>query len=228
MRFNGNPGGPPAGNTACHIHFDNRFGIIGLIWLHFSIKHHWQLMAVAIISIAFGLVNPFGMMNLLSPLIILKSAAWRRVSEWRPIWVKTDFGDIREFIVFICLFLLLFSLQLVWKTASSGKSAPKHNSNLAIRPKKNTGTINAQSLFDWSFGIILILLAAFSRRLIPLAILLLAPVLALQFRRLIYQTRKQWLIPALGIIVLALTFILFRQDLRVYASDYPHLNPEYI
>lgn len=184
-----------------------------------SIKLHWQLIAGTIISIALGAVNPFGIMNLAIPLIMLKSAAWRRVSEWQPIWVKTDFGEIWEFIAFICLFILLLCLQLVWKTASPGKHNP------ATRTNKNAGTINAQSLFDWSFGVILILFAAFSRRLIPLAIISLTPVLALQFWKLVFKTRKQWLIPAFGIILLALTCILFGQDLRIYASDYPHLNP---
>ena len=190
-----------------------------------SLKYHWQLMVVAIIAIAFGLVNPFGMKNLLVPLVMLKNPVWRRVSEWQPLWVKTDFGEIWGAIVFIGLFLLLFCLQKVWETVSSGKSALRHNPNLATRLKENTGKINARSLFDWSLGIILVLFAVFSRRLIPLAIPLLAPVLALQLWRLIDQTRKQWLISALGIIVLVLTSILFRQDLRIYASDYPHLNP---
>lgn len=156
--------------------------IIGFIltgvWLAYQLAAFWQQhrpdgwrRAAHLAGAAGGAValsawlNPFGVDNLLHPLEMIREPFWRSIVEWTPSWEQDGFGSTWGFFLVVGGLGVLAVLQLTGRASPPGDPED---------PASGTETGNV----NWWAALTLILLALFSRRLIPVALIGSVPVLA--------------------------------------------------
>jgi hypothetical protein len=106
-----------------------------------DIRRNWQSATASIVAVLLaGYANPFGTTNLTEPFKMIKDNIWRNVAEWLPIWIKADFGSVWEFIMVLIIIIVLFVINYVISTISTGKkpisSKQKKSKKLAQKGNK--------------------------------------------------------------------------------------------
>lgn len=177
------------------------------IWT--SIKRYWQLAAGAAVSILLaGLTSPFGFVNLTHFFIVAESKYWREVPEWLPIWVEKGFGSTWEFITIMLFMVMLLSFRLMSTQTETTKKSSKHrlvkDNHLEIR------------IFDMILVSVAVIMAANSRRFIPLAMLISLPVIASQIWWLVRTTRLRMISIILSCILFIFSGVKLYNTIQYY------------
>jgi hypothetical protein len=132
-----------------------------------------QYSASAVLAIAgAGLVNPYGMKNLTYFFIVTNSTWKNSTTEWAPVWTWQSYGDVTGFLFFVILILFVICLRVL---LTRKKPVLKE----FISSFRNSEKIDF-IIFETASSIILIIMAVFSRRFIPSALILLTFILARQ------------------------------------------------
>jgi hypothetical protein len=180
-------------------------------------KQYWQPMAAMVLAVLLAaFVNPFGPVNLIHPLVMLSQSAWLNVAEWQPIWGVIRFGSVGEFVfvIIIIIGISLWRLKIVHQKAGTQKQSWWSRERLTA---PNSGII----LFEVILFLVVVCMAVASRRFIPMALLLMAPVLAMQIWWLIGVMRSSWVIAILGVIILIMAYSQFDYSRHFYAPNNP-------
>lgn len=180
----------------------------------------WPLPAALVGSVALAaFANPYGPRNLTLPLTIL-DPAWQKLNEWQPLIASTPFGTTWEFIVTMSILAALLLLRL---TGIPGipASAPK-------RPTLGSAAIGA---FDVILAAVVINMTFRARRFVPLSIIVVAPMVAVQLQWLLNSlglSRRQWAVAIPGAALLVPVLLHGYELTRFYASDNPRHRNETI
>jgi hypothetical protein len=182
-----------------------------------GVNKYWQVAAGALAAtLLAGFANPFGLKNLSHPFLIATSKSWQlAITEWKPLWDDLGFDGVREFIIVISLLAVLFILrQIILRL-----QAAKRGSKTKLGPAQISVIV-----FETGLTFVSVIMAVQSRRFIPLALLIIAPVFAMHLWWLVRSIRRQWLIAVLsGIILIYGAFHLYF-ICRYYAPDNPTLT----
>jgi hypothetical protein len=186
--------------------------------LRMAVKKLWPLPAGVIGSVALAaFVNPFGLISLTFPFAIL-APAWQKLHEWQPLLSNTPFGTTWEFFIAIGILggLLLFRLAGI----------PGVPASFLRRP---TLEQVFQTLFDLTLAGVVIYMTFKARRFVPLAVIVMAPFLAMQIQwlaGLLARVHRMLGIAFLGAagIALVVPLLMHANALRWY---YDSNNPLY-
>lgn len=180
-------------------------------------KRNWQVITAPVVAaLLAAFANPFGPVNLTHPLVMLSQSAWLNVAEWQPIWGVIRFGSVWEFIFVIIITISIILWRL--KTVNRERDTQKQSWWSRERPTvPNSGIM----LFEVIFFLVVVCMAVASRRFIPIALLLVAPILAMQIWWLIGVMRSQWVIAVLGVMILIMAYSQFDYSRHFYAPNNP-------
>lgn len=163
-----------------------------------KLKRNWIFFVVTILAIIFSFVlSPFGITNILHPFIIAKSEFWKTISEWRPVWDINGFGSINEFLVIIFSIYILIIILLISVLIKKSIKDIKFT-NIAEIPEMN------KLVFDILMLFVVTVMALNSRRFIPLAFIITAPLLSRLIGIITAKTKLNCII-ILSIISIALS-----------------------
>jgi hypothetical protein len=167
---------------------------------------HYSSSAILAVAGA-GLINPYGLKNL-TYFFIVTSSTWKNsTAEWSPVWASQSYGDAIGFICLIIILAVLILLRFI---------IIKKNSRFSelITRIMNSAKLDLM-LFESAASFLLILMALFSRRFIPPALIVLTFILAQQILWLAGQKPGRY---AFALIIL-ITFIYSTYNL-VYIDQY--------
>jgi hypothetical protein len=151
----------------------------------------WSMIVAAIVAAAgTALLNPFGVWNVQLPFRAAGEPAWRNIREWLPVFSE-DFPTPWLFLVPVGVLLASFLARLV---VNGMRRTPRNPERLA------------EFLFEILVVAGVLVMTFQARRYIPLAAVVLAPLLARQLTWVL--SPRRWVIPtalvALGLVVGAL------------------------
>lgn len=199
-------------------------------------KRNWRLIAATILAVLLsGFVNPFGIINLTMPFLMLAEKYWRNVAEWQPIFGENfAFGTVWEFLLISSgiIVLSLYRLIIIRRnTLAAVREQPlvakeRRLTQLVGKPDPVPASNAGVIVFELLLFLILVLMALESRRFIPLALVLLIPVLGMQLWWLTSLARSRWVLIILGLMILIITGSQISHVLRYYNPDNPLSNPE--
>jgi hypothetical protein len=177
-----------------------------------GLMKYWRLLAAWIVAVLLaGIANPFGWANLTFPFGYMSQSSWRKVIEWNPIWSSASFGSVWEFIILSAL-LLFLSLFRFFREKPILKS-PEN-------PQRDWNQVGL-AVFDLLLCGIMILMAVVSRRFIPVALLLITPMLALGIWRLVELKNARWFMTLVMLSILFLAGIRGFNNWRYYTPSNP-------
>jgi hypothetical protein len=180
-------------------------------------KPYIQLILASIATLLLtGFVTPFGLDNLIHPLTMLFQNAWRNVAEWKPIWSPIPFGSVWEYIIITSIIIIISVTRLV-----ASIRAAKLQGQSWWGPNGETWENTGLILFEVMLFIIVTFMAVTSRRFIPMALLLAAPVLALQVWWMMRVLQIRWLLVVLGLMIVIMTYTQFDYNRHFYAPENP-------
>jgi hypothetical protein len=143
----------------------------------------WPVEVGALGSVALAtFANPYGPRNLTFPFTVL-GLAWQR--EWQPLLAKTDFGSTWELFMAVGLLIGLLLLRTI--------GIPGVRASHPSKPRLDQ---LGMTLFDVALTGVVLYMAFRARRFVPLAVIVMAPLLAVQI---------QWLVHVLGTVHRALS-----------------------
>jgi hypothetical protein len=138
----------------------------------------WPMEVGVLGSVALAaVITPFGPTNLTFPFTI-RDPAWQPLSEWQPLLAKAEFGSTWELFVAMGLLIGLLLLRVL------GIPGVR-----ASRPGKPSLAQVSMAAFDLVLTGVLLYMTFTARRFVPLAVMLTAPLLAVQI---------EWLVRSLG------------------------------
>jgi hypothetical protein len=141
------------------------------------------LLAATVTAVTLAaLATPFPIANLTHPLVVARSPLWRTVAEWEPVFGATPnvFGTIWEFLLFVGILAGVTVLRAV-AALRSGR-----------RAVEGAPDAIAMALFDACSAVLLVAMAMRARRFIPVAIVLLTPLLAAELQEIVGR-RRRWM-----------------------------------
>lgn len=149
----------------------------------------WLLAGTAVVTIIPAIFSPFGLENLVHPLIIATGEdgkIWRDVIEWKPISDPNGFGNAGSYIVFLWILLGSFITWLGLFFARPSLPQPRKR-----RQRTNTAEMPWAKIDLAQLGIIVItvMMSIKSRRFIFLGGVVLAPFLAAMAQQIINMVR---------------------------------------
>lgn len=132
-----------------------------------------------------GVVTPFGFMNLLEPFAIAQGAGWHDVPEWRPLWAEANYDSTWGFFALLGALALLLALggagargsvpNTARADARGGRGARDARDARVQAPGAGPATA---TLFLVTLALLTLAMAVGARRFVPLALVVLAPLLA--------------------------------------------------
>ncbi|HEX3047579.1 MAG TPA: hypothetical protein VHY08_22700 [Bacillota bacterium] len=181
-----------------------------------GLLRYWQFLAawVAAVLLA-GIATPFGWANLTFPFGMLSQSSWRQVAEWQPIWTNAPFGSVWEFIVLAALLLILSLYNFLKRTTLRKEESRSRWEQL--------GPV----VFDFLLCGIMIVMAIVSRRFIPLALLLITPMLAvgiwrwIEIRGVMRARAHAWWMTLIMLSALILAGVRVYDNWRYYSPNNP-------
>ncbi len=188
-----------------------------------AVLEYWPLLVAPLVAILLaGLVTPFGPENLTHPFIMARSKEWRNVREWQPlvafkdgrlIMVGGKFGSAWEFFTVIGTFLSLVVLRLsAWIAFARDKR------------KGMSAKQIADVLFNCALAGMVIFMALKARRFVPLAMILMGPMLAVHLGWLLWAKRYYLPTVIVGALLIIPVWFLTRGNM----SRYSPINPFFI
>lgn len=168
----------------CNLHggFVFGLGVLGLLAGFSVVSVWWPKLAVgalrwrhavpvaAAAGVAAVVTSPYRLSNLTHPLEVsagAHAAQWRQVSEWRPLLDATGVGQTAPYLAFLAVATVLLAVGLPGMVRAPGK------------PEGPTGRRTVGRVwFDLALVLVAIGMSFASRRFVPLAAIVLAPVLA--------------------------------------------------
>ena len=134
--------------------------------------------ALALSVAAAAFVNPFGVANLMHPFVVAAHPAWRSVAEWVPLFggTPTGFGSRVEECVFAGLLAVLVVLRVV--VGRRGEPPVPGRSAYDATVVATDAPPRTRALFDVATALVVAVMAVQARRFVPLALVVLAPLLA--------------------------------------------------
>ncbi len=172
----------------------------------------WAPAAVAAASlVAAAFLNPFGVANLTYPLTYVAAPEWRSINEWQP----AGFAPARDPSSLWEVAILLATVILVglWRILRKRE---------AVSPGGRPGTPVQLVLFDSGLFVLMAAMAFSARRFIPLALLVLAPLAAIQVDEVLARVRS-W-VPIAAALALTVPLVPFTAWV---AARYSRDNPRF-
>ncbi len=176
----------------------------------------WFFATVAAVALA-ALANPYGVENLTHPFIVARSPVWQNVAEWAPIFADSRFAaHLSTWEPFAVLAVLVLALAVRIAATTAGR---RHDSTAAGDQRLAT------VLFDAVLVATTLVMALRSRRFVPLALLAMAPPLAVQCAWLLRVLPRR--APAIISLVLLAPALMLGYGLAMrYRPDNPLFPPE--
>jgi len=171
-------------------------------------KRYWHYAAGALLSTLCLIINPFGLDNLKYTFTAFNSSLSQSTPEWKPIWVKASFGTVIEFIVLIIFIIVLVLIRMLLLKKIEGNNVKE-----LIFNRQDINVI----VFEVLLSSYVVLMAINSRRFIPLALIIMTPILGRQLLWLIQLTSWKWITAALSCIVLVFASFLAYNNLPLYS-----------
>ncbi len=173
----------------------------------------WPLLAATGAAVLVAAVaNPFGIANITHPLVVAREPIWRQIDEWRPLLASsaTPFGTEWEFLIVVALWLG----ALLARTLGS------------VARRDGASRVMSLAVFDIASGVLVILMVLQARRFVPLAVLVLAPPIAMQLDAILAGARSRALLVAIAAALLVPPALLARPLVMRYRSDNPLYDRE--
>jgi hypothetical protein len=196
-----------------------------------GLRRTWPLAAGTLAATVLSMVSPFGVENLTHPFLIAGSEKWRQVSEWRPLLDESSrFGTKWEFLTVLGVLVGVLAIRgvllaLAGARSSAGGRAKELSSPPVARSRRPMGTWAFEALLS----AVVIAMAFKSRRFVPLALVVLAPVVALQIDRLLSRLPRAVDTAAFAAVAVAVAIpaVMFGRTLSTYyRSNHPTLPDE--
>ncbi len=183
---------------------------LGVAWrrqgLRQAVRRLWPLPAAfACALVLAGVLTPFGTENLTHPLVVWREETWRSVAEWQPPLAPefigsavlrsvldslgflalpdVPFGTIGEYLV-----LLGVTCGLVVAQAILRRGRPR----VRGEPEREAGDALAVTLLTWMLAVLVVWMGFSARRFIPLAMVMLTPILARSLQGLLAVRLRTW------------------------------------
>jgi hypothetical protein len=169
----------------------------------------WPLWACAAACTAAAAISPFGIQNLTHPFLVISSAAWRDVNEWRPL-LESPLPIPWGFFAALGLAILLAALRGLDHLRQPRPVRRGNQPTSALRTWLFTGLLST----------VVVIMAFQSWRLVPTAVLVLAAPLASSLAHLTQRFGRKAL-AGLSACVLAGALLLLRQNLVAYWPTNP-------
>lgn len=192
-----------------------------------ALRTCWQCWAALGAAVALaGLANPFGLENLTHPLVVAQSEQWRQVPEWRPVW-QSGYGRTVEFVAA----LVVLAVVGAWRglAALAALRAGAHIKGGSRTPKPTADNREQRARAGGLAVYHGVLLAATlhmafsSRRFVPLAMVVMAPLLAAGLQWAV-QRRLAWLPWAMAAVLSLPAGWLMWANARIYSPDNPTMT----
>jgi hypothetical protein len=154
-------------------------------------------LAASLAAAAF--LNPFGITNLTHPFVVAAHPAWRTVAEWVPLFggPATSFGSRWEECVFAGVLLALVVARLVVARRGSQEAHRRSTyDETVIAPQEEP---RGRALFDVAAALVVVVMAVRARRFVPLALVVLAPLLAAELEWWQRRLASSWPSRALAV-----------------------------
>ena len=177
-------------------------GLLAL-WTAFAVVTDRHARPAAIAALAASLasaafLNPFGIANLTHPFVVAAQPAWRTVAEWMPLFgAPVSFGSRWEACAFAGLLALSTVARLVVgrRDTAEAHRASAHDATVVAAPAPPRGRV----LFDVAATLVVVVMAVRARRFVPLALVVLAPLLAAQLQWWQHRVTSPWLTRVLAL-----------------------------
>jgi hypothetical protein len=171
-----------------------------------SLRRYWPLLAAPLAAVVLaGLAGPFGIKNLTHPLVVARSEVWRGISEWRSVFVEAPFGTTWEFFAATGLLVALTLIRFGFgRRGEARKDGP-------------SGVVP----FEVLLALVAIAMACQARRFVPVALIVIGPLLAGQVQWATRAAKAPWLVIALALGLAMPTGLLWRNNSRRYDPDNP-------
>jgi heme/copper-type cytochrome/quinol oxidase subunit 2 len=195
--------------------------VIGRLAGRHTVNSWPPVLAFVLAVLLAGFANPFGIQNLTLPLSVAGNAAWRQVTEWRPVFGGGGavFPTPWPFLIIGGLVVMLGIVHFI--TTRARKDDTEDNGaarRVPIRP--------AVLVFEVLLVVAVLVLAFQARRFIPLASVVLAPLLAVQLEWVLRPRRRA--VPTLAVSAIAVALVVINHQwlLRYYDPDNPRRPAE--
>lgn len=134
--------------------------------------------AAAVATLLAGVVTPFGFMNLLEPFAIAGGAGWHDVPEWRPLWAQANYDSTWGFFALLGALALLLALGGAGVRNAAGEGARGGRGGRDARAAAGGAGPATATLFLMALALLTLAMAVGARRFVPLALVVLAPLVA--------------------------------------------------
>lgn len=158
---------------------------------------------------ASALINPYGFNNLIFSFAAYRDPVWNtNINEWKPVWYDNFSGLSTLLVVFILFFIVTVIIRII----SFYYTFRRHD----IKNKKmfNSTEMNFEELFEVLVAVILLMMAIYSRRLIPYAIIAIVFPLATYLKSFLNYTG----IVFMSIIAVIISISIFSYNFYPYSS----------
>jgi len=170
-------------------------GLWAVVWLGVAarregvvaaVRRYWPLGGATVAAIAVAaFANPFGVTNVTHPFLVAGVPAWQEVAEWLPVFTDSPvkFATVWEFFVVLGVLAALLVGRLAARSAASTQQEGD---------AKPSAADVSQTLFDIVLSAVVIAMAFKARRFIPLAMIVLAPVIAIHLQWALRLGLRPW------------------------------------
>jgi hypothetical protein len=212
---------------------------LGVAWRRHGMRQAgrrlWPLPAAFVLSLVLaGVLTPFGTENLTHPLVVWREEAWRSVAEWQPPLAPEFIGSallrrVLDSLGFLALPDVPFGtigeylglLSVTCGLAIAHALVRGRRRRARGEPERDAGDASAVTLFTWVLAAVVVWMGFSARRFIPLAMVMLTPILARSLHGLLAVRRRTW--PTLlACVVLFAPVLWYARTLhRHYRADNP-------
>jgi hypothetical protein len=208
--------------------------------LRAAVRRLWPLPAAFLAALALaGVLTPFGTENLTHPFVIWREEAWRSVAEWQPLLVPGSIGwePIARVLASLGLLALpdvpagpigeyLVLLGVTFGLAVAYALVRRRGRQESGDPQREPERAQAVTLLVWLLAAVVVWMGFAARRFIPLAMVMLTPILARSLQGLLTVQRRTW--PTLlACVALFLPVLWYARTIhRHYRGDNPLYPPE--